>query len=45
MFFCALSKRKGEAAAKVSKKNIGIIRLSLVYGDRPGVGAMVFFVK
>jgi len=39
------SKRKGEAVAKTSKKDIGIVRPSLVYGDRPGVGAMVFFVK
>ncbi|SET55003.1 NAD(P)H-binding [Lacrimispora sphenoides] len=39
------SKRKGEAVAKASKKEIGIVRPSLVYGDRSGVGAMVFFVK
>ncbi len=39
------SKRKGEALAQASKKEIGIVRPSLVYGDRPGVGAMVFFVK
>jgi nucleoside-diphosphate-sugar epimerase len=39
------SKRKGEAVAKESGKQIGVVRPSLVYGDRPGVGTMVFFVK
>lgn len=39
------SKRKGEKTAKESGKEIGIVRPSLVYGDRPGVGAMVFMVK
>ncbi len=39
------SKRKGEAVVNASKKEVSIIRPSLVYGDRPGVGAMVFFMK
>lgn len=39
------SKHKGEAIAKESGKKISIIRPSLVYGDRPGVGATLFFVR
>jgi NADH dehydrogenase len=39
------SKQKGEAVAKASGKQIGIVKPSLVYGDRPDAVIMVPFVK
>lgn len=39
------SKKKGERLAIESGLDIKIIRPSLVYGDRPGVGAMVAMMK
>ena len=39
------SKKKGEEIARKSGKRIAIVRPSLVYGDRKGVGAMVVMMK
>ncbi|MBY9080669.1 NAD(P)-dependent oxidoreductase [Paenibacillus sp. HN-1] len=39
------TKQEGEAIAKASGKDIGIIKPSLVYGDRPDAVLMVPFVK
>ena len=39
------SKQKGENVAQSSGKKIGIVKPSLVYGDRPDAVAMVPFIK